>query len=251
MNKVKKSFLFRFMLCLILTFGVVSCLGINNSNVKILATNGSGSNGSGSNGSGSGSNGSGSNAGPTPFTYDEQYKDASTEYDNSGIKDIASEINPEKNQVTELISNPAQGFMNTIMFVVINLIEVFFFLQTCFDILFLIAPGFRGILTSHQDKATAGGKAVRMCTGLISEAALNAVGYKKTVEKGERHIQGTNISAEVDWKGWVVRRLGMFIGIMAYLALLIMGLLDEFVALFSKLAYALVKALMNLLTPES
>lgn len=178
-------------------------------------------------------------------SYNSQMNSADTDYRDKNIKGLADKVQPASNALTQLVTFPIVTVLNAVMYIALTLINTYFFVQTCFDVAFLIAPAFRDMLSGNQDTEGTAGKAARFCNGLISEAALNAVGYNKTAGD-KKHIECAEMAAEVDWKGWIIKRLIMFISIMAYLALLMMGLLDEFVALFTKLGYAIVKAIMGL-----
>lgn len=181
-----------------------------------------------------------------PKSYEEQLNEAQKEYDDKNIKNLSKDIEPGANDLTNMLSSPFIYVLNAIMYVALSLINAYFFVQTCFDIAFLTAPGFRETLSGNQDNEGGSGKVARAVNGLISEAALNAVGYNKSADN-KRHIECNEMAKEVDWKGWLIRRLVMFISMMAYLALLMMGLVSSFVSLFTKIGYAIVQAVMKLL----
>ena len=183
---------------------------------------------------------------PTPQTYEEQLEQAGKATGKPVVDDLAKDINPHETDLSNMLASPFIYVLNAIMYVALSLINAYFFVQTCFDIAFLTAPGFRETLSGHQDDEGGRGKAARVANGLISEAALNAVGYNKSADN-KRHIECNEMAKEVDWKGWLIRRLVMFISMMAYLALLMMGLVSSFVSLFTKIGYAIVQAVMKLL----
>lgn len=239
-RKVQKKFLARLILCLVLfsVFGRVPVSFVSEPLVAYANTTPSPD-----------PNASVSNKAEDEESYNKQYDNARKQYEDKQISGIADQVQPESNFFTRLITTPVVGVLNAIMYIALTLINTYFFVQTCFDIAFLIAPAFRDMLSGNQDTEGAAGKAARFCNGLISEAALNSVGYNKSAGD-KRHIECSEMAAEVDWKSWLIKRLVMFISIMAYLALLLMGLLDEFVSLFTTLAYAIVKAVMELFKPD-
>ena len=194
-----------------------------------------------------------------PPSYDQQMQDAQTQMfsptpvptgkTKSDLEKLTENVKPKANGLTEMVTWPVMQILNAVIFIALALINTYFFVQTCFDIAFLLAPAFRDVLSRNQNSDDGSGKAARFVNGLISEPALNAVGYNKTGEKG--HIECGEMAAEVDWKGWLVKRLFMFICLMAYLSLLMLGLLPQFINLFTQIGYAIVKALMDLISPKT
>lgn len=180
-------------------------------------------------------------------SFQTQVNEGKQEAGSTQINAMTDQIQAKSNELTVMVTSPAMILFNAIIYIALALINTYFFVQTCFDIAFLMAPAFRDMLSRNQNGEDGKGRATRFVNGLISEPALNAVGYNKSGEKG--HIECEEMAAEVDWKGWLVKRLFMFICLMAYLALLMMGLVGKFVTLMSGIAYAIVKAVMNLISP--
>lgn len=185
-----------------------------------------------------------------PPSGDQQLKDSKDKFDkDSGakkIKGMTQKVNPENNALTEIIGMPIQTILNSIIYILLTFANLWFFLQTCLDLVFLLSPAFRGILANDADKKNEKLKGVA-CT-LVSEQALKACGATRSARKsGEsRHITSTGFTEEIKWADWVTGRLFMFVSILAYLALLLMGLLPTLVNFLSSFAYAVLKAIMGL-----
>lgn len=165
------------------------------------------------------------------------------------IGKLGDSIKPVESDMTRMVTDPVSKGFNGIMWILLNAINIYFFVQTCLDVFFLIAPGFRDWLSGKQGESGGTGKTARFCNKLISEAALNAVGYKKS-EGDKGHIQANDLAPEVDWKGWITKRLFMFICIMTYVALLMMGMLGDVVNFFSRFGYSLIDSAFKLLDPD-
>lgn len=164
---------------------------------------------------------------------------------DNAVGDIANGVRPEDNVVVRAVTNPVNKGLNTVMYIALLLINTYFFVQTCFDVGFLTAPAFRETLSGRQDSDGMDGKAARFANGMISEAALNAVGYRKSSDN-KKHLECEEPASEVNWKSWLTKRLVMFVSIMTYMALLFLGLVPELVNVMTKIGYTIVQSLLHL-----
>lgn len=169
--------------------------------------------------------------------------------DESGgqkIKDMTKSVNPESNSLTDILGLPIQQFLNSLIYILLTVANLWFFLQTCMDLVFLLSPALRQAL-SKGDPAKKVKSGLRgVACGLVSEQALKACGCKREGEKGNKHINSNAFAEEVQWQAWVTGRLIMFVCILTYLALLMMGLLPTLVKFLSSFAYGVLKAIMSL-----
>ena len=160
------------------------------------------------------------------------------------ITDMTQKVNPENNALTEILGMPIQTLLNSLIYILLTAANLWFFVQTCIDLVFLLSPAFRGMLSESGSKEHQ--KLKGIACGLVSEQALKACGCKREKTKDGKHIDSDGFSEEVKWSEWVTGRLIMFVCILTYLALLLMGLLPTLVKFLSSFAYAVLKAIMGI-----
>lgn len=159
------------------------------------------------------------------------------------ITEMTGKVKPENNDLSTIIGMPIETLLNTLIYVLLTVANIWFFLQTCIDLVFLLSPAFRGMLSASGGEDHE--KLKGIACGLVSEQALKACGCKREKVDDKKHIDSDGFSDEVKWSEWVTGRLIMFVCILSYLALLLMGLLPTLVKFLSSFAYAVLKAIMG------
>ena len=166
----------------------------------------------------------------------------------NNMKGLGKEIDPQADDVTNSFTNVLALVFNWITYIALFCINMYFFMQCAMDVLFLTAPGIRDWLSREQSKtdgkmAGVRRKTAKVACGLISESALNATGYTRSADSGK--FMTTQAVEEVDWKGWMKARAGLFIGCMTYMALLIMGLVPRLIELVTRFLFNFLTNLFN------
>lgn len=188
---------------------------------------------------------------PSP-PIDQFSKDKQTEYDNKlGV--LGDDVNPGENGVTKTVTGVLAVVFNSITYIGLFCINMYFFMQCAMDVLFLTAPGIRDWLSREQSKTDGKMAGIRRRTakvacGLISESALNATGYTRSADSGK--FMTTQAVEEVNWKGWMKARAGLFIGCMTYMALLMLGLVPDLIKLVTRFLFSFITNVFKALGGE-
>ena len=169
---------------------------------------------------------------------------------------LGNNIKPESNEITDTILSKVFVLSNTIIYIGISLISIYFALTVVADLAFLMAPTFRRYLVTVDSTGSASwldpekDKKVRMLVGgLVSETALMSLGCKK--EKGQIGLSDArSIGVDFmvpDWKYFLVHKSVMWIVITIFLIIFWSGQLGQLASLVLEFMTWVYNSVLNLL----
>lgn len=170
---------------------------------------------------------------------------------------LGDNVKPEANEITDTVLSKVFVLSNTIIYIGISLISIYFALTVVADLAFLIAPAFRRYLVSVETTndsmflSPENHKKIKMLAGgLVSETALLSLGCRK----GENNQIGINDARTIgvdfmvpDWKYFLVHKAGMWIVITIFLIIFWSGQLGQLASLVLEFMTWVYNAVLNML----
>lgn len=171
---------------------------------------------------------------------------------------LGNNIKPEANEITDAILSKVFVLSNTIIYIGISLVSIYFALTVVADLAFLIAPTFRRYLISvdsaddlSPDAAAKRAKTKMLVGGFVSETALLSLGCKRDKETKQLGLtDARSIGAEFmvpDWKYFIIHKCSMWVVITIFLIIFWSGQLGQLASLVLEFMTWVYNSVLNLL----
>lgn len=168
---------------------------------------------------------------------------------------LGDNIKPEANELTDATLSKVFVFSNTLIYLGMSILSVYFALTVIGDLAFLIAPTFRKFLlsteTTEAKDSEGNRKRVRMlASGFVTETAYKSMSLEKGEDGGYHLGEAAKVGIDFlapDWKYYFTHKAMVWIGITVMLILFWSGQIGQLASLVLEFINWIYNVLLNLI----
>lgn len=171
------------------------------------------------------------------------------------ISVLGDNIKPEANELTDATLNKVFLFSNTIIYIGMSILSVYFALTVIGDLAFLIAPTFRRFLLSTEttevkDSDNKKRRVKIIASGFVTETAYKSMSLEKNEQGGYSLGDAAKVGIDFlapDWKYYFTHKALVWIGITVMLIIFWSGQLGQLASLVLEFINWIYNVILNLI----